>query len=118
MRSVSFDLNTRDILTSTRSGDIYIRGNLFTETEDAEADKGCEDCVLIITRSQWDGLQKDFFARKTSYNENWNGDWCGTESVFGEAVPSGDAKLTVYGDPDRTVPMLRAETVQLEMEHG
>jgi hypothetical protein len=115
-KTITFCLDTHDVLTVNKAGEIYVRA---MNTDDDYA-----PCVAIITRAQWDGLQDDFFTRKLDYNERWKGDWCGVESINAEATNLGK-QVELYcespiDDPGemKVVEMFRVETVELEMEHG
>jgi hypothetical protein len=115
--ALTFCLDTHDVLTINRDGEIYIRA---MNTDDDFA-----PCVAIITREQWNGLQDDFCARKLDYNERWKGDWCGVESIHAEATSLGK-NVELYCEPDlhddpgemKRVELFRVETVEIEMEHG
>src|SRR5579859_6960417 len=83
---ITFDLTTRDVLTATKDGDIYIRANLCEDDKD-------RDIIAICTRKQWNGLMDEFFESKAGYNTRWNGDFCGVETIFAYGKLLKDKKM-------------------------
>lgn len=98
-----------DILTFTGE-DVFVRG--ISNSDD-------KDCVLVIDKELFMRMFHDFLKDKQRYYENWNGEFCGVDSIwFTKYQAEGFCFLTDKENNSYKAKKYRILEYKSEMEHG